>query len=344
MTGDPFPKMVYARPDLLCPGCGKPDWCRVSPDRLACLCRRESSGAKKAYSESGPWLHIFRQGETRPVYVPPPKPVKELSGIDWQAEAMKYAAAIHPLALGELSVKLGMPPTALNAIALAGWKDDWRCFTFPERDGDGVVIGLGTRHTDGAKKFLKGAMRGLTLPKGWDGPGETLWVVEGPTDAAAMTAAGLRAVARPSNIGGGRHLTKLLEFVPAERRVVVVGEDDRKPDGLWPGLTGCTAVARELAKSCRQPIFWALPPEGHKDARAYLTHSNHGEAKWADRGRDWAYSVTLHPADLTADQYKADVVLADEAFDFDVTAWVPDYVIDRAIPRTEDADLSALFQ
>ncbi|WP_171475045.1 hypothetical protein [Frigoriglobus tundricola] len=50
---------------------------------------------------------------------------------------------------------------------------------------------------------MPGSKRGLTLPTGWrDRPGP-VFVVEGPTDAAALTAAGLAAVGRPSNAGGG---------------------------------------------------------------------------------------------------------------------------------------------
>ena len=50
---------------------------------------------------------------------------------------------------------------------------------------------------------MTGGKRGLTLPTDFRHRTGRVFVVEGPTDFMAMTAAGLHAVGRPSCSGGG---------------------------------------------------------------------------------------------------------------------------------------------
>ena len=76
---------------------------------------------------------------------------------------------------------------------------------------------------------------------------------------------GLAAVGRPNN-RSAKHLAEMLDG----RDVLVVGENDEKPDGSWPGRDGAVAVARSLAKTWGKPVRWTLPPEGTKDVRAWL--------------------------------------------------------------------------
>jgi hypothetical protein len=73
-------------------------------------------------------------------------------------------------------------------------------------------------------------------------------------------------VGRPSNASGAEDLAKLLH----DHDVLIVGENDAKPDGRWPGRDGAVRVAQELAKRWGRPIRWTLPPEDAKDARAWL--------------------------------------------------------------------------
>lgn len=51
-----------------------------------------------------------------------------------------------------------------------------------------------------------------------------------------------------------------------ERQVVIVGENDRKPNGEWPGLKGAISVATKLSESGLNACV-ALPPSETKDAR-----------------------------------------------------------------------------
>jgi hypothetical protein len=100
-----------------------------------------------------------------------------------------------------------LPAGALGPFPLIGYAPDdsaGACWTFPEVDAAGRVVGILRRYvtprSDGKSKLrAKGGRAGLTVPDGWRERAGPVFVVEGPTDALAMTAAGLSCVGRPSN-------------------------------------------------------------------------------------------------------------------------------------------------
>jgi len=96
-----------------------------------------------------------------------------------------------------------------------------------------------------------------------------------------MIAAGLPAVGRPSNVGGVDLLVSLLSSVP-DREIVVVGENDRKSDGLWPGRDGAIQVARQLTVSLGRLVRYSMPPDDAKDVREWLLRWS--DVSWPDRG------------------------------------------------------------
>ena len=129
-------------------------------------------------------------------------------------------------------------------------------YAVAERDGWGFIIGISTRahFQDGRKvekKCLKGSRRGLVFRDGVTTLSGTIYLVEGMTDAVAMTMAGLACVGRPFNSGGGNHLRDLLKGFPPDRTIIVVGEHDQKEDGRWPGRDGAEKLSRELSKVLR---------------------------------------------------------------------------------------------
>jgi hypothetical protein len=283
--GDPSP-MARASRERPCPVCGRPDWCMVG-ERM-CVCARVEDGAIRKCGQAG-HLHPL---EKKDVVATPPKP-KPKGGTDWGAVARDHAARPEVRAKrAALCRHLGLPPTGLDCFPLLGRGQDERgkFWTFPEVDAAGAVVGICRRYPDG-KFQLPGGSRGLSVPHGLDVAGcDTLFVVEGPTDAAAMWCAGLSAVGRPSNSGGAHPLTQLLARCEPHCRVVVVGENDAKADGQWPGLHGAAAVAEQLAAGLQRrpgakafPVAWALCPPGAKDVREWLTGRS---GAWADRGRD----------------------------------------------------------
>ncbi|VTT96536.1 Marine sediment metagenome DNA, contig: S01H4_S12337 (Fragment) OS=marine sediment metagenome GN=S01H4_48694 PE=4 SV=1 [Gemmataceae bacterium] len=145
------------------------------------------------------------------------------------------------------------------------------CWTFPECDGAGAVVGIVRRYAGpGKNKFtLPGSARGLTVPAGWPGAGPVL-VPEGASDVLALHLCGVTAVGRPSNTGGAEHLARLLAGLDPGRPVYVLGENDPKGDGSWPGREGAEAVAPRLAAALGRPVRVAFPPDGAKDCREWV--------------------------------------------------------------------------
>ena len=193
---------------------------------------------------------------------------------DWAAKVKQYEKALPKAALLKLAKALGVTPESLRLLHV-GWRthdgnDERGCWTFPEMDADGRVVGINRRYIDGSKRMIAGGQRGLYLPAGWrERPGPIL-ICEGPTDAAALTAMGLAGIGRPSATGGVEHLAELLADVPKDRKIIVLGERDRKESGKWPGRDGAVGVAQKLTAKLGRKVLWALPPDGAKDVRAWL--------------------------------------------------------------------------
>jgi len=106
--------------------------------------------------------------------------------------------------------------------------------------------------------------------------------VEGFTDTAALTAGGLCAIGRASAMHGAELLAELLESWPAERGIIVVGDND----GHGAGLDGAVRVARKLSGLLRRLVPFAMPPEGSKDVRQWLTAEERGGTPWHERGQE----------------------------------------------------------
>ncbi|MBN2128394.1 MAG: hypothetical protein JW741_02820 [Sedimentisphaerales bacterium] len=182
----------------------------------------------------------------------------------WARLAERYRNALTKPLLRQLADQLGVDPEALRRLDV-GWHTDLQCWTFPHFDHLRRVVGIGTRYTNGRKRFLKRSHPGLHIPEGLDEMPDLILLVEGPSDTAACLSMGLAAIGRPNNYGNiflGRAIGK--------RECIVVGDFDPKPTGLWPGKEGAEAVARQLAAELRRPVPWALAPDGHKDIRDWL--------------------------------------------------------------------------
>jgi phage/plasmid primase-like uncharacterized protein len=262
-----------------CPICGKPDWCRTKDEGRGWLahCQRADHAppgwSVKKRAAAGLILladNSLRPDSLRSEWKPAPKTSKRatITPEEWQRKADAHQRHSGDQ-LDVLAESLGVPVAALRAIG-CGWDAVGGRWTFPERDGAGLIVGMATRTPDGEKRFWRGGHRGLTYdPSGWsrgDGP---ILLVEGASDVAAATAMGLAVIGRPSNRGGVDHLAALLASAPG-RRVIVVGENDIKTDGTWPGRDGAESTARRLAETMERTVLWSVVPKGVKDAREYL--------------------------------------------------------------------------
>lgn len=247
-----------------CPVCGHGGRCKADPSRDVILCFREAADSVNGFRrirQTGECGTYVRTGSTADTRNP-----SRLHG-DWARQAEDYAAAMSSDRLAALAEQLHVAPEALKRIG-CGWGGHLQCFTFPERDARGRVVGIATRRSsDGAKRSMRSSRRGLILPADMDKT-RPLLIVEGASDVAAALSVDLQAVGRPSARGGIPHLCELLgDWTGA---VVIVGENDRKHDGNWPGRDGAMSVARSLAVRLGRPIEWALPPAGVKDLREWV--------------------------------------------------------------------------
>jgi hypothetical protein len=187
-----------------------------------------------------------------------------------------------PDQLTELACRLGVEEESLLKLGV-GWKEkNWRrgdgrewiddgpAWTFPEVDGAGAIVGIQRRYEDESldKRAVGGGMRGIYVPAGWQEIPGPVYIPEGASDVAALIGVGLCAVGRPSAKGGVGHLARLLRGT--DRRIVVLGENDRKADGRWPGKEGVDVVADVLGRELGRRVDRRYPPAGYKDVREWI--------------------------------------------------------------------------
>ena len=272
-----------------CAICKHPDWCM----RLGRyhLCMRVESDRPH---HKGGWLHR-RDDVPSTAFIPPPRPrISDAEmRLKWEPIARR-AAETGIDRLPELALQLGVSVHAL-ALLSAGYDEEFG-WTFPERNAKGWIIGIARRALDGAKLFCKGGRRGLTYCPHWSKRRGVVWVVEGASDVAAALGRGLCCIGRPSNTGGVEMLAEMLR--PLNRRIVVLGENDRKDQArvqehtqshdpncrgcmaCWPGRAGAIQTAKALAIAIGRPVGWTLPPRGIKDMREYVRQAGK-EANYA---------------------------------------------------------------
>ena len=118
--------------------------------------------------------------------------------------------------------------------------------------------------------MMFGSHRGLYLPVGWETMPGPVYLPEGMSDTAALLSTGRCAIGRPSAQGGTPYLVKLLRK-HKDREIIVVGENDQKSDGTWPGRTGMENLVKILVDQLGRKIGSQMPPPGYKDTRTYLS-------------------------------------------------------------------------
>ena len=281
---EPF---VWLKHDEVCPVCGCHGWCGVSRDGRVCFCNRKASGRPCG---SG-FIHVLGEGEAPGRDVEP----EDRPDIDWSDPKVRYPSELDNRQRAVQEAQLGLPRNASRALTKIGWNPDDKygyCLYIAETNHRGVPVGVLRRHpVTGKKLFVSGGRRGLYVPPFWFRHPGPAWLVEGATDTMALTAAGMACVGRPSNTGGVEFLVALFReyepvfpaYVTPDREIIVVGENDRKTDGSWPGKSGAIAVARKLAAALDRPVGWTLPPPDAKDCREWLA-SPRREEPWPRRG------------------------------------------------------------
>jgi hypothetical protein len=269
-----------------CAVCGGDHKCSVGNDGLI-LCGR-TSGDVPGFKFIGPargddQFSLYRRDGDPQLYdagnrIFPNFPnglggtAKKAEAGDWRARFQRSLGNLTPALRRELAESLGVPEAATCAVAIGFDPVDRHgpCFTHAEVDGAGQTIGFSRRYRSGEKKAGDGCKRGLTDPgniEGLDGP---ILCPEGLSDTLALAALCLATVGRPGNMAGVEHLAARLKDLPESRTIIIVGENDPRPDGKWPGRDGAAATREKLSAALGRPVFWSLPPAGHKDVRAWL--------------------------------------------------------------------------
>lgn len=259
-------RWIRVSPRLMCPVCGRPDWCLVTEDGTAAICPRVESDRR--CGEAG-WLHRLsdcraQRQRCNPWRVPlrrgssaRPEEIAALAR-RFQATADKCGAT------GRLATELGLSEKALARFGV-GWSLRDAFSSWPMFDHRGWTAGINRRFTDGTKKIVTGHRAGLYMPA--DLPQDlacvegTLLVTEGASDAVAALDLGFWAVGRFSCTHGTELLVRLVGRIKPTR-LVLIGDADE------PGRRGVESLASVLVPYVHQ-LKVIYPPAPYKDLRAW---------------------------------------------------------------------------
>jgi len=187
------------------------------------------------------------------------KPVA--ASVAWAPIADSFHRYLTPAHKNDLCEQLRLPRLALDALPLIGYDAGADCWTYPEEDGGGRVIGIVRRYRDGAQKPMVGSSLGLIVPHGWRERDTSLFIVESLADVLALSLCAVSAIGLPSIKGGAKMLVALLAGFPLDRAIVVIGAvADR--------------LAEVLAATLQRRIAWTLPPDGAKDLHTWILSQN----------------------------------------------------------------------
>ena len=279
-----------------CEICGSDGWCIA--DEYATLCPRsngEGAACPKKFGTYG-WLHL-KHGQIQPTQPRQfQKPKKRLTDAEMHVQMAPHARHFYrgrEAEVAMLAEQLGVATWTFDALKVGyGTLYGKRCWTFPERNPTGLIVGINARFVESvggkSKLQLSGSRRGLTYVDNWADYSGPVLVVEGGSDTAAGLTLQRAVVGRPSCTGGIEYLVRLLGKLPPNRRIIVVAERDRKKhDDLppkvqarhwqrcpgcmqcWPGRSGATETAKRLTKRLGRRVIWLLP-SGAKDLRDWL--------------------------------------------------------------------------
>ncbi len=256
-------KMLRVSKANPCPACGKDSWCLIG--EKATLCMRVQSSKPYTLKNSGELGYWHEHDKT--VVRPPMPKQKEPPRIDANKLIGIWKKGCGIQRLEPLAEDLGVSVDSLVQM-MAVWAPGYEAWAFPMRDGNGFMCGIRLRRDDGSKFCVTGSRTGIFLP--FCQPRNTVFLVEGPTDCAALLTIGLYAIGRPSNSGGLDIIKQTISRLHIERAVIIADndQDQEAKDGrkFNPGYDGAQSLARNLMVPC---CVMALPC---KDAREFVSN------------------------------------------------------------------------
>ncbi len=154
------------------------------------LCLRTEKGAFRAVRDGLGWLHRINDD---PHYVRPVARRQEARKVNPVIEAIHNdsIARMTPQLLGDLAESLVVSRDSLSRLSVGwGYFNNRFAYTFPMRDEANTVIGMRLRTLQGLKWAVAGSFNAIFIPRKLPCSGP-IYVVEGPTDTAAMLTLGL---------------------------------------------------------------------------------------------------------------------------------------------------------
>ncbi len=286
MAADPARYRVSQRHP--CPICGRAKWCLHSEVDGVTLCPRQDAGALLdrncrpirmggfGFVHATHGVSLYIGGAPSPRRTHRRGKRSSTSPEVLRSIAAQWAAAAQDR-LPEAAAELGLPVESLRAFGLGAVGNSW---TWSERTATGEICGLGTRdRKTGEKSFRPGGHRGIILStvRATDrvklradiiARGQVV-LPEGFSDSVVVHAMGEVAVGRPSVSGGIPELAALLESLglAPDVRIVLLGENDPKPDGSWPGRDQAAEAAGKLGGLLGRQVEVLMPPPEYKDVR-----------------------------------------------------------------------------
>lgn len=228
-------------------------------DGSAAICARIEIGSIKKTGEAG-WLHILKDVPYVP-YVPQVQLHVKSVKSNWTDLQNRCQLKLSDSYCQDIANVLGVSINSLKRIGL-GFDD--KAFTFPMRDFSGSIIGIRKRFLNGFKSSVKGSRAGLFIPEGLNNK-EPLLICEGPTDTAAALDLGFNAIGRPSCNSAAKPICDFCK----NRNVVIIADNDTKPNGTNPGVKGARELAKRLLLHCKT-VRLTVVPEKHGDLRCWL--------------------------------------------------------------------------
>lgn len=285
-----------------CPVCAKPDVCMVHIEdpTVACFrtehgCKRDGAGQPIVFQNGMGWVHSLDPAKE---FVP--RAVRKRA---WaEAEAMDERPTIdcdvlqsmfqHDLdrideaTYATFCASLGLRQFDLLALGI-GWAARYGGWTFPMYDERERIIGFRIRGEQN-KYAWPGSRNGVFLAgnfaQEWCPP--PYYIVEGPSDAAALLSLGFRVIGRSHNTGN----VSIILAALAHRTDDVVIVSDR--DG--PGRQGAETLANKLKRiGAKKSVKVIEPTWGGKDSRAWVkAGATAGKVRAVtDSGYEWTVTV-----------------------------------------------------
>lgn len=243
-----------------CPICDHDHYCGWTDDGAVIHCMRISEGSFKEDQKNGGWFHRTDKYDASRKYTPrpkQPKPVQDMTDLN-------YRFLISSEQMESFSKELGVSILSLRKLG-AGW--DGEVYTFPMRNEYDKIIGI-SRRTEPQKCCVVGSNIGIFWPDSVSSQGKTrLFIVEGPTDCAAMLDMGFDVIGRQGCLGCVDIIQRFLQ--QGRREVIIVADRDEAKKGPieFPGIDGAMRLAGQI-KDLTAGLCVIQPPK-YKDVREW---------------------------------------------------------------------------